>query len=215
MEVEADLLQMRGEGAHCTGVSWKRREARPDAENIKEEQDADEDNTDHKENIFEQNKEGGVVDKNWVLLDSQSNIDQVSNPAMLTNIRKAKNPSKIHCNAGSTCNVLEGNFGSITVKNSSYRIANVLSLNKAKQRHWVMYDSKDWGGVFQVHINDGIVEFKLSARGLHYHDVSDAESNIELMLVNTVRENFEGYSCHKVKKAREAQRIQGMIVNPT
>ena len=66
-----------------------------------------------------------------------------------------------------------------------------------------------------MHINDGIVEFKLSARGLHYHDVSDAESNIELMLVNTVRENFEGYSCHKVKKAREAQRIQGMIVNPT
>jgi len=59
------------------------------------------------------------------------------------------------------------------------------------------------------------VEFKPSTRGLHYHDVSDASSNIELMLVNTVRENFEGYSCHEVEKAKEAWRIQGMIANPT
>jgi hypothetical protein len=45
--------------------------------------------------------------------------------------------------------------------------------------------------------------------------VSDARSNIELMLVNTVRENFEGYSRHEVEKAKEARRIQGMIANPT
>jgi hypothetical protein len=45
--------------------------------------------------------------------------------------------------------------------------------------------------------------------------VSDASSNIELMLVNTVRENFEGYSHHEVEKAKEARRIQGMISNPT
>jgi hypothetical protein len=34
--------------------------------------------------------------------------------------------------------------------------------------------------------------------------VSDASSNIELMLVNTVRENFEGYSRQEVEKAKEA-----------
>jgi hypothetical protein len=45
--------------------------------------------------------------------------------------------------------------------------------------------------------------------------VSDASSNIELMLVNMVRENFEGYSGHEVKKSREARCIQGMIANPT
>jgi len=33
-----------------------------------------------------QKKEGGVVDRNWVLLDSQSTVDQISNHAMLTNI---------------------------------------------------------------------------------------------------------------------------------
>ncbi len=45
------------------------------------------------ENIFVQHKERGVVNKNWVLLDSQSTVDQIANPAFLSNIRKAKKPS--------------------------------------------------------------------------------------------------------------------------
>ncbi len=45
--------------------------------------------------------------------------------------------------------------------------------------------------------------------------VSDPESNIKLMLVNTARENFKGYTCHEVERVREVQRIQGMIANPT
>jgi hypothetical protein len=40
------------------------------------------------ENIFVQKKEGGVVNKNWVLLDSQSTANQVANPGMLTNRRQ-------------------------------------------------------------------------------------------------------------------------------
>ena len=83
---------------------------------IKEGEVADEEDIGDGENIFVQKKEGGVGDKNWVLLDSQSTINQVTNPLMLTNIRRAKNPPKIHCNAGSTCSVLEGDFGSITVQ---------------------------------------------------------------------------------------------------
>jgi hypothetical protein len=69
--------------------------------------------------------------------------------------------------------------------------------------------------MFQVHTDGGIVEFKPSSRGLHYHDISDLSSNVELMLVNTVRENFERYTSHDVERAREARRIQGMISNPT
>ncbi len=149
-----------------------------------------------------QKKEGGVVNKNWVLLDSQSTADQVADPGMLTNISKAMNPVTIHCNAGSTYSALEGEFGNVMVKHDPHSIVNVLLLYKAKQRHQVTYDSEDRGGVFQVHTDEGIVEFKPSARGLHYHDVSDPESNIELMLMNTVRENFEGYTRHKVERAR-------------
>ena len=163
------------------------------------------------------NKKGGVVNEKWILLDSQSTVNQVSNPTMLTSmIRKAKNPSTIHCNAGSTRSMFEGElFGKMTVMHDPHGIAHVLSLNDMKKRHRVTYDSDDRGGVFQVHTEQGIVEFKPSNQGLHYHDVSDKNSNFEMMLVNTVRENFEGYSRHEVKKAKDARRIQGMIANPT
>jgi hypothetical protein len=55
----------------------------------------------------------------------------------------------------------------------------------------VTYNSWDQDRVFQVHTDGGIVEIKPSSHRLHYHDVSDPSGNVELMLVNTVRENFE------------------------
>ncbi len=60
------------------------------------------------------------------------------------------------------------------------------------------------------------MEFKTSEKGLHYHDTSEEDSNINHMLVNTVRENFEGHTKHDIAKAnKEAQRLQGMVGNPT
>jgi hypothetical protein len=83
-----------------------------------------------------------------------------------------------------------------------------------------------------------VVEFKPSERGLHYVDVSvegdvvqhmlvtadmseeeydkEAESvTKECMMVTTVRGNLKGYTRHKIEKAKEARRLQGMIGNPT
>ncbi len=71
-----------------------------------------------------------------------------------------------------------------------------------------MYNSWDHGGVFQVHIPGGVVEFKSSLRGLHYLDPTDKGSKVEWMLVNTVQENFEGFTRRKVEKANEVQRLQ-------
>ncbi len=103
----------------------------------------------------------------------------------------------------------------MNVKHNPRSNANVLSLHQAKDPHRVTHNSWDRGGVSQVHTKDGIVEFKPCERGLHYHGVSDDESNIGLMLVNTVRGNFEGYTHKEIERAREARRIQGMIANPT
>jgi hypothetical protein len=103
--------------------------------NVEADAGTEEEDLNQGENIFVQKKEGGVVNKNKVLLDSQSTADQVANPGLLTNIRKAKNPVTIHCNAGSTYSTLEGEFGNVTVKHDPHSIANVHSLYKAKQRH--------------------------------------------------------------------------------
>jgi len=43
----------------------------------------------------------------------------------------------------------------------------------------------------------------------------DQEEKDEFVMVNTVRKNFEGFTMHKIKKAQEAQRLQGMIGIPT
>ncbi len=46
-------------------------------------------------------------------------------------------------------------------------------------------------------------------------DVTEGNNNFEHMLVNTVQENFKGFTKHKVEKAKEARHLQGMIGNPT
>jgi hypothetical protein len=37
-------------------------------------------------------KEGGVADKDWLLLNSQSTVNQIANVSLLKSIRKAENP---------------------------------------------------------------------------------------------------------------------------
>ena len=176
---------------------------------------ADDEDLDQGDNIFVQQEVKGIVNKNYILLDNQSTVDQIANPKLLKNIRKANKPITVHCNAGSTATNLEGELGSMTVKHNPHSIANVLSLHSIKQKHRVTYDSWDRDGVFQVHTTGGVVEFKPSPRGLHYLDRADEDSKIEYMLVNTVRENFEGFTKHEIEKATEARRLQGMIGHPT
>jgi hypothetical protein len=152
----------------------------------------------------------------WVLLDSQNTTHQMVNPHLLQNIRKAAKPAKIHCNSGSTSATLEGDIGQTAMlHNPPYGIANVILLFGAKGYHHITYNSRDCGGVFKVHTKGGVVKFKPSERGLHYHDVTDEDSNLELMFVNTVCENIEEYTEHELAKAKEAHRLQGMMGSPT
>jgi hypothetical protein len=142
-----------------------------------------------------------------VLLDNQSTLNQIANPSLLVNIRKAKGLIMVHCNNGLLYTNLEGDLGGITVYHNPYGIANVLSLESTKAKHRVTYDSWDRDGVFKVHTKEGIVEFKLSEKGLHYHNTSKDNSNFECMLVNTVRDNFEGHTKRNIAKAQEARRL--------
>jgi hypothetical protein len=130
------------------------------------------------------------VNKNYILLDNQSTVDQIANSKLLKNIRKANKPFIVHCNAGSNTADLEGELGSMTVKHNPYSIANVLLLHSIKQTHRVRYDSWDHGGVFQVHTPGGVVVFKSSPHSLRYLDFTNKASRVEWMLVNTGQANF-------------------------
>jgi hypothetical protein len=156
-----------------------------------------------------------VVNRNYILLDNQSTVNQFANPSHLANITKAKNPITIYCNNGWLYTNLEGDLGGMTVYHNPYRIANVLFLEKTKAKHRVTYDSWDHDGVFKVHTKEGIVQCKPSEKGLHYPNTSKDDSTFKCMLVNTVRDNFEGHTKHNIDKAKEAQRLQRMVETPT
>jgi hypothetical protein len=139
---------------------------------VEEVQDLDEG-----ENIFVQSGARGVVNRNYVLLNNQSTVNQFANPSLLANIRKAKSPIMVRCNNGWSYTNLEGDLGRITVYNNPYGIVNVLLLESTKAKHMVTYDSWDRDGVSKVHTKEEIEEFKPSEKGLHYHDTSKDNSN--------------------------------------
>jgi hypothetical protein len=44
---------------------------------------------------------------------------------------------------------------------------------------------------------------------------NENEDDDDVMMVSTVRMNYEGFTKHEIKMAQEARRLQGMIGNPT
>ncbi len=124
------------------------------------------------ENIFVQARAKGVVNKNFLLMDNQSTVNQIANPSLLKNIQKSSKPITEHCNAGVTKTDLERELGGMTVHHNPNSIENVLSLKSVAEMHRVMYDSWDRGDVFMVHTPNRVEEFKPNARGLHYVGVS-------------------------------------------
>ncbi len=82
-----------------------------------------------------QHKAKGAVNKNCLLLDNQSTVNQIANPDRLMNIRKSQKPIVVHCNVGKMKTELEGKLGNMTVHHNPKSIANVPSLHLVKQKH--------------------------------------------------------------------------------
>ena len=55
----------------------------------------------------------------------------------------------------------------------------------------------------------------MSEGGRSEHEGKEEPKGDEFVMVNTVRENYEGCTKHDLEKAKEARRLQGMIGNPT
>jgi hypothetical protein len=74
---------------------------------------------------------GFVIEKDWLLLDNQVNINVFVNGNLLTNIRKADTSLTIHSMSGTMITDLEGDFEVYgTVWYHPDGIANILSLSR-------------------------------------------------------------------------------------
>jgi hypothetical protein len=89
------------------------------------------------------------INKDFVLLDSQSTVDLFSNPAHMTDICPANKPIWFHCNKGTMLTTKQAKFGDMGVYFDSNSIANVLSLYRLAQKYHIKYNSKDRGGSFK------------------------------------------------------------------
>jgi hypothetical protein len=85
------------------------------------------------ENIFVKARAKGVVNKNFLLLDNQSTVNQIANPSLPKNIWKSSKPITVHCNTRVTKTDLEGELGGMTVHHNPNSIANVLTLSPGRR----------------------------------------------------------------------------------
>ena len=84
----------------------------------------------------------GQINKNWVLIGSQSTIDLFCNSSLLTNIQQVETNLNIFCSAGKKITNMVGDLpGYGTVWFYANGIATILSLHKVVKRFHVTYDS--------------------------------------------------------------------------
>eukprot|EP00957_Ditylum_brightwellii_P029232 2209214-Ditylum_brightwellii.AAC.1 len=95
-----------------------------------------------------------MINKNWVLLDSQSTVNVFCNAKLSRNIHKADRALDIFSNAGQSTTGLIGDLpGFKTVWYQHDGIANILSLSNVQENHQVTYDSEQ-GNCFLRRISE-------------------------------------------------------------
>ena len=104
-------------------------------------------------------------------------------------------------------------------------IANIFLMNELEKKYCFTYDS--WEGYYVVHTQDGPVKFYKDENGLPYINLEDSEEDAAMLLVQmgseeaatvfvqTVRQNYEGFTKKEVLQAKEIRRAMGLIRNPS
>ena len=93
--------------------------------------------------------------KSWILPNSQSTNDLLSNPELLDNVQDTKRVLTLHCNTSMAIVTKKGDLkGYGTVWYHPEGIANILSLNYIQNKYKVTYDSSV-NTSYIVHKTDG------------------------------------------------------------
>jgi hypothetical protein len=173
--------------------------------------------------VFANTSNRKCVPANWVLLDSEANVDLFCNQRMLKNIRRVNKSMTVHCNAGSRVTNMMGDLPGYPypVWYSPHAIANILSLSNVSNvpRWWVNYDSSNGHG-FAVRKEDGsTVRFGRSSgrdgpAGL-YRAVLGNKGLHGVTLVNTVAKNKSNFTKEEVNRAELARTFQKIVGRPS
>ena len=158
----------------------------------------------------------GVVNQNWVLLDSQATCNVITNRKMLSNVRKHPQGKiiHIHCNAGtvtvSEIGTLEG-FGPVWFFPDG--IANVLSLALVSDQFQVTLDT-EISQAFYVHRGNGTTRrFDRMECNLYACDLSARDETV--LNITTVEGQMKSYSDLDIRRAKKARKLQETLGFPS
>ena len=159
----------------------------------------------------------GMINRNWLLLDSQASLNLVANPKLLTNIRKHPQELTItvYCNAGSVKVNQVGNLNGFgTVWYNPGGLVNVLSLGLVSDRHRVTLDTSI-AQTFIVHKPDGTTRgFKRVENNLYICDLSKQNEAV-FAAITTVDGQKKLYSELDFQRAERARKLQEALMFPS
>ena len=130
----------------------------------------------------------------WILLDSCSSANLISDRTLLHNVHQAAHPLVVHCNAGSVTLTEQGYFGSYPepVWYNPSGLANIMSLNNISKYYQLTMDTMADAAIL-LHRSDGSnLRFVPSGKGLYHHALKDDVD--AWAMVNTVAEQADKYN---------------------
>ena len=169
--------------------------------------------------------QGGLIDKNWLLLDSCSTMSCICNKELVENITTCKDTevTRVYTNGGHVDYTRKANLQILPFEvffNES-SMANILSLKDVASKFKITMDTSI-DRAMTVHINEHtLLRFQECSDGLYYLDTSTIapkDNNVPVISycnLQTVNSNKKYFSRREVQGADRARSLQQLLWWPS
>ena len=150
--------------------------------------------------------------RDMILLDNQSTVDIFCNRHLVQKVWKSNKSMTVKSNGGSLTtmhNAVVRNYGKVWFNDRA--ITNILCLKNVREKFPVEYKCYPESAFCVMKEDGSLIDFVMHPDGLHYHNTRQTE----LVMVNTVAENEEGYTKHQLQEAKVAREVQAVVGSPS
>ena len=154
-----------------------------------------------------------VLPTTWLLLDSCSTTNLISNKNWLHDIHDNGTSITVWCNAGTVCLAQKGYFGSYpeAVWFNPHGIANIMLLDNVAKYFCITMETEADKAMLQ-HKDDGhMIKFTPTGKGLYHHNVSTEDDGL-WTFITTVADRADKYTHQAIQRAHPAGRFQNIIM---
>ena len=151
----------------------------------------------------------------WLLLDSCSTTNMISNKSWLRNIHNDGTSISVRCNAGKIRLTHKGYFGSYPepVWFHPHGIANIMSLDNVAKYFRITMDTEADNAML-LHMDNGLTtKFIPNGKGLYHHNLNTDDGGL-WTFITTVADKADKYTHRAIQRARAARRFQNIIMRP-